>query len=351
MSHFAVPRLQLKSILRWILIFSGLALVNVLLQCASCLTDRSWVVHNFGYAFVLCSSLWLGNGYLGNALNQVVSWVDHPVRRFGVTSLATTLYSAVAIFLVNWAYFVGVRGHAPALLLTPGLRSTMLTQMLVTFFITLSLHAVSFLRHWRQSAIDTERLKKEHALSQYEALKNQVNPHFLFNSLNALTSLVHPQPDLAVKFIKQLSEVYRYVLDSQHKEVVPLEEELHFTRRYVFLQQIRHAEGLDVQFPTSFPAGFHLPPLALQMLLENAIKHNRLWAREPLRISISIAQNWLIVENNRQPKPQHEPPSGLGLANIQARYQMLTHRKPEIVSTDATFTVRLPLLSFQERET
>src|SRR5690606_26709469 len=127
-------------------------------------------------------------------------------------------------------------------------------------------------------------------------------------------------------------------LDSQHKEVVPLEEELHFTQRYAFLQQIRLADGLQISLPKNIPAGFFLPPLALQMLLENAVKHNRAWAKEPLQVQIFVESDTLVIQNNLQPKPQHEPPSGLGLPNIQARYEMLTARKVEVLPAEETFT-------------
>ncbi|GAA4307133.1 sensor histidine kinase [Nibribacter koreensis] len=347
MANFAIPDLRVKSVLKWVAIFSGLALLNMALNCASCFSKSGWILINFTYSFLLFASLWLGNGFLGHLLNRVVSWVENPGKRFLITIVTTTLFSAVAILLINWVYVIFLNGLSTEVFLSTRFRWTMVTQLLVTFFITLSVYAVSFLREWRQSAINAERLRKEQAISQYEALKNQVNPHFLFNSLNALTSLVHPSPDLAVKFIKQLSEVYRYVLDSQHKEVVELEEELAFTQRYVFLQQIRHAEGLQVSLPEAVPAGFYLPPLALQMLLENAIKHNKILAKEPLRIQVSIEGNILRVENNLQPKTQHEPPSGLGLPNIKARYQMLTNREMEVTTTESSYAVRLPLLTFQ----
>ncbi|QHL88432.1 histidine kinase [Nibribacter ruber] len=347
MANFAIPDLHVKSVLKWVAVFSGFALLNMMLLCANCFSDGIWVVRNFTYAFLLFSSLWLGNGFIGSALNRVVTWVDNPGKRFLITIVATTLFSAVAILLVNWVYIVLLNGLSAELLLSTRFRWTMLTQLLVTFFITLSVYAVSFLRSWREAAVKAERFQKENALSQYEALKNQVNPHFLFNSLNALTSLVHPSPDLAVKFIKQLSEVYRYVLDSQHKEVVELEEELAFAQRYVFLQQIRHAEGLQVTLPDNVPPGFYVPPLALQMLLENAIKHNKILAKEPLHIQVTVEGDTLRIENNLQPKTQHEPPSGLGLPNIQARYQMLTNRPVEVLPTPSYFIVQLPLLTFQ----
>ncbi|RNI30191.1 histidine kinase [Rufibacter immobilis] len=347
MATYGLPQNKFLSFLRWFLLFALLAGIQVMLTCSACYSSLNAAWRNFLYSFSLFSMLWLGNGYLSNNLSILVPWTVNPWKRFIITLLLVLLYSALVVFLVNWFWFVLLPKQSFAVMASPKVRESMFMQMLITYIITMTIHAVAFLRGWRETAIQAERLQKEHALSKYEALKNQVNPHFLFNSLNALTSLVHPEPDLAVKFIKQLSEVYRYVLDSQHKEVVSLEEELNFTQRYAFLQQIRHGDGLQVSFPRDFPHGLHLPPLALQTLLENAIKHNRVLAQEPLRVTVRVADQTLLVENNVQPKPQHEPPSGLGLPNIKARYEMLTDRHLEILPTSTSFLVRLPLLTFQ----
>ncbi|WP_192822281.1 sensor histidine kinase [Rufibacter sp. LB8] len=346
-STFGIPGKRFVSILKWILLFALLAGVQVLLTCENCYTNLNLTWRNFLYSFSLFCFLWLGNGYLSNSLGFIVSWAENPWKRFFITLIAVLVYSAVIVFLVNWFWYVFLPQRDFNIMHTARVRWTMGSQMLVTYMITMTLHAVAFLRGWRETAVQAERFQKETALSKYEALKNQVNPHFLFNSLNALTSLVHAEPDLAVKFIKQLSEVYRYVLDSQQKEVVPLEEELHFTQRYAFLQNIRLGESLVVNLPQTVPAGFYVPPLALQMLLENAVKHNRAWAKEPLQVDITLTGDYLTVQNNLQPKPQHEPPSGLGLANIAARYDMLTTKKMETQATETTFTVKLPLLTFQ----
>lgn len=346
---FALPSNRIGSFAKWLVILAGFALLQMLLFCPSCLFEGSErAFYNFMYSYSLFTFLWLGNGFISKKLNRVGNWVEQPGRRFVYSLFANVTYSALAIIFINWFFLVVVSKHPIEQLTTESVRWSMFFQILGTFFITMTVHAIAFLRGWRQSEINAERLQKEHALSKYEALKNQVNPHFLFNSLNALTSLVHPDPDLAVKFIKQLSEVYRYVLDSQHKEVVSLEEELNFTQRYVFLQQIRHGESLQVQLPSRLDQDWHLPPLALQMLFENAVKHNRLLPQEPLTITAAVEGEYLVVRNNLQAKSQSEPPSGLGLPNIKARYAMLTNKKMEAYATETEFIVKLPLLTFQD---
>jgi LytS/YehU family sensor histidine kinase len=219
----------------------------------------------------------------------------------------------------------------------------------ITFVISFFLNAAEFLRNWKQTALDAERLKKEQMATRYESLKNQVNPHFLFNSLNALTNLVYEDQDLAADFIRQLSKVYRYVLETRSKEVVSLETEMKFVESYLFLQHIRFDDKLRVEASVSGFENRILPPLALQMLLENAIKHNTIAKDEPLTISIRVEEDMLVVENNLQIKniPTEES-SGMGLANIKARYEFLSDKPVVVEKTESYFRVKLPLLSISE---
>jgi LytS/YehU family sensor histidine kinase len=171
-----------------------------------------------------------------------------------------------------------------------------------------------------------------------------VSPHFLFNSLNALTNLVYEDQEKAVKFIKQLSEVYRYVLDTRDKEVVSLTEELKFLESYLFLQRIRFGNKLRVTIDLSGDP--MLAPLALQMLIENAIKHNIISEADPLNIRIFSEDGYLTVENNLQKKSVlGERSSGVGLDNIRKRYEFLTDREVKVLETPVSFVVKLPLLN------
>jgi LytS/YehU family sensor histidine kinase len=175
-------------------------------------------------------------------------------------------------------------------------------------------------------------------------LKNQVNPHFLFNSFNALSNLVYEDPDKAVKFIKQLSEVYRYVLDTRDREVVSLEEELRFLQSYIYLQKIRFAEKLtiDIQLEN---VNSQIAPLALQILVENAIKHNIVSEDDPLQVKIYPDNGFIAVENNLQKKSMGvEPSAGVGLENICRRYEFLSDKKVEILEDTDRFLVKLPIL-------
>jgi LytS/YehU family sensor histidine kinase len=203
-----------------------------------------------------------------------------------------------------------------------------------------------FLQSWRQAEINAEKLKAAHISSQFETLKNQVNPHFLFNSLNVLTNLVYDDQDTAAKFIKQLSQVYRYVLESKDRNLVSLKIELEFVDSFIFLQKMRFGESLHVSINVPEDMRMHLvPPLAIQMLLENAIKHNIVSKNNPLNIDLYIEKNVLVVKNNLQRKNIiPEESSGIGLKNIAERYNYLTNLEVKVLEQDGLYMVKLPLI-------
>jgi LytS/YehU family sensor histidine kinase len=206
------------------------------------------------------------------------------------------------------------------------------------------MHSRAFLINWKVSQINAEKFKRESVAAQYESLKSQVNPHFLFNSLNALTNLVYEDQDKAAKFIKQLSEVYRYVLDTREKEVVMISEELKFLQSYIFLQEIRFGNNLKIHVDIKNQT-FQVAPLALQLLIENAIKHNVISSDDPLQIRVYFSGDYLVVENDLQLKLSiTESSSGFGLENIKRRYSFLSDNEVIVESTADKFIVKLPIV-------
>jgi two-component system LytT family sensor kinase len=197
----------------------------------------------------------------------------------------------------------------------------------------------------QEALLEAEQLKKEQVQSQLEMLKSQVNPHFLFNSLNTLASLIPEEPDLAVDFVRKLSKVYRYILEIRDFHTVPLQKELSALKAYHFLLQIRFGESLNVKI--DIPDRYlneHILPLSLQMLIENAVKHNILSVHKPLWIEVFISNGRVIVRNNLQRKNQQTDSTGLGLQNIQNRYQLLGSQPVDVIVTTQSFSVSLPLL-------
>ena len=193
--------------------------------------------------------------------------------------------------------------------------------------------------------IQTTRLEKSNTEIQYQNLINHLNPHFLFNSLTSLNSLISINPKEASLFLKRLSLIYRYILQNKDKELVSLEEEITFVQHYIELQKSRFEEGLQISI--NIENGYEksqIVPVTLQNLLENAIKHNIIDDENPLKISIFTQENYLIIENNLQKKNYVETSNKQGLASLQSLYHYLTNRELVAAETDSKFVVKIPLL-------
>lgn len=189
------------------------------------------------------------------------------------------------------------------------------------------------------------QLQKENLQSQFETLRSQVNPHFLFNSLNVLTSLIKIEPELAEQFTIQLSMVYRYVLENKEKDLVSLETELDFLKAYTFLLDIRFSGKMKVVINlTDDKLQLKVVPLALQLLIENAIKHNTFSRKQPLQVDVFSEADYLVVKNNLQLRESYVQSTGVGLENIASRYAFFTDRKTVSGVEGDSFVVKVPLL-------
>ncbi|TGD79857.1 sensor histidine kinase [Hymenobacter wooponensis] len=337
---------------RWLImagLMLGLSIGLSFLFCNGCKIWSEDFLVTFGYNSAYTFGLWLANGYPNEWLNRRVDWTVQPVRRF-LTTLAFSLVLSLLVILLVTGSFMVFYHHRPLSSLT---WRPFVVPLLITVVISLFMHSRSFLLGWREAAIQAMRLQKENAQAQADSLRRQLDPHFLFNSLNALTSLVEENdPARASRFIRQLSQVYRYVLDSQEQEIVPLAEEMKFVEAYLFLQRTRLGEGMQVEMdlPTTALDTLLVPPLAVQLLLENALKHNATSQRNPLRIRIELdeAARTLTVRNDRRLRRLADGEStGLGLSNLQARYAFLTKQPVTIEQTDTEFSVTLPLLELR----
>lgn len=219
--------------------------------------------------------------------------------------------------------------------------------LLPTLFITSLYESAYFFAEWKRNIQKTEALARENIQSQLEVLKSQLDPHFLFNSLNTLAALIDESNEPAQKYLEQLSDVYRYVLLNKDKATVTLQEELAFVESYLYLNKTRFRENLRVE---SLVPETHrqqlIAPLSLQMLVENAIKHNVISKDRPLTIRIyQESDEWITVENNVQGKNVLEKSTKVGLQNIVNRYSYLTAQPVEIQHGLSSFTVKIPLLS------
>jgi hypothetical protein len=293
------------------------------------------------YGVLIGYPLWIGNALVGMGVRKLVPWNHRPVLTLWACLITGLVYSILAIIGINYLFYsFKYQGDLTLQKLFQEGFYTMLSELVIAFIITLIMYLKVFFNEWRQGLIENEQVKQLALKHQFEALKSQVNPHFLFNSLNVLTSLVETNQQQAVKFIKQLADVYRYVLESRDKDLVSFEEELKFTNSFVFLQRMRFDEGFSVEI-AMLDTKFLVVPLAMQLVLENAIKHNIISASQPLHIRVFEEGEYFVVQNNLQPKPALHG-VGYGLSSITQRYLHFTKLPVSIQKDNLSFTVKIP---------
>lgn len=223
--------------------------------------------------------------------------------------------------------------------------STLYMGLIITAIISSIYETVFYFQLWKAALVESERLKKTEARLQFESLKNQVNPHFLFNSLNTLSALIHVDPDKAERFIQEFSRIYRYVLQVKDKTFVPLEEEIGFVESYVFLQKIRFDNQLIFTNKINGVAGkYFIPPLILQNLVENCIKHNIISEKHPLCVELTVQDAILTVRNALQERESHGDSTTTGLYNIKHRLKLLHEQEPRFYKKDGYFYAEVPLI-------
>ena len=301
---------------------------------------------DFAVSIFITLIVWEGNLRIDSWLNHKYPWLTMPAKRILVHLLLSVGYSAFFIFLAS--YFFNLFSNE---LPFEGIEFWQVTSSILGVLVLMSVILLTidvsyqFFRHWKHSLVEIERYRAESLQAQLQNLKNQVNPHFLFNNLSVLSSLVYQDPDKSVVFINQLSKVYRYLLDNQDSELVTVDEELNFIRSYVFLLQIRFSPNLSINIDVrNEDLSRMIPPMALQILLENAIKHNEVSSGHPLTISIVSGEDKLVVSNKLQLRTLHEPGSQTGLANIRARYRFFTAAPVVVTQDSSNFIVKIPLL-------
>ncbi|MEQ8904188.1 histidine kinase [Ekhidna sp.] len=326
-----------------IYIFGG-AIQLVLWSDYSRINLENFVI-SFTYSGFFWVMLWKGSEHLVEFLDSFYSWFEHPVKRLLSSLVCITILTVFVVYFLDLMYdvFYFKKGFTEAITDLNG--APLFTTLMVNLGINTFMHGRGFLLEWRQVSIDNEKLKTEQVASQYNSLKNQVNPHFLFNSLNALSSLVYEDQAKAVEFIRKLSQVYRYVLESKDEEVIPLEDEMAFVENFVFLQKIRFGENLNVKLSPS-NGQFFVPPLAIQILVENAIKHNVVSEKDPLSIDIEFQDDRCVVRNNIKEKRVKDS-TGIGLNNLIGRYSYLTDHEVIVNNNSGIFEVQLPLLKMK----
>jgi len=296
---------------------------------------------SIGYAYGIAFGV--GNWLIGK-YTEKLDWTKNPKRANLISFLSLIGYGIIVSIMVPYTidrFLWRMKGIDVFYDVSTKAFMTIVLDLIVIYFY----YSTYLTNSWIKSIEKNEELKRENLLARYEALKNQVNPHFLFNSLNTLSGLVEQKPELATDFIKKLSDIYRYVLEQNDKELVSINNELKFVEDYIFLSQMRFGKGLIFKSCLTKSQNFQVAPLAIQMMVENAIKHNIISDDMPLKIEMENENGFVIVKNNLQRKKTiisgKEP---LGLENLKNRYAYLSGVAVEVIESDGKFIVKLPII-------
>ncbi|MBT8297226.1 MAG: 2TM domain-containing protein [Maribacter sp.] len=268
------------------------------------------------------------------------------LKRFAIGITGNILVSIVGIFLSRIVLFVLLDKIPLVTFLNNEKPGYYQSSLIIAICISLIFYAVWYYKYRQETKVKEQKIIAGTASAKFDALKNQLDPHFLFNSLNVLTSLIEEDPHQAQKFTTSLSKVYRYVLEQKNKDLVSIEEEFQFAKTYVKLLKMRFEDSIHLEIPEySKNPEAKIIPLSLQLLLENAVKHNVVTSSKPLHIKVYEENGMLVVNNNLQEKQVLKKSSGVGLQNIRQRYGILTDRQVAVVKSDSDFKVMLPLLT------
>mgnify|MGYP003633772785 FL=1 len=336
-------------ILKWIGINALIAFsIPLFYTGESYLSIEGWgqIWDDILYGFMMSVGISIAVGINEKYLDRVAPWLENASKRFFLEIIGVTLLAFSASYLMNVLFYtlfdkIDYNNF-------PWKTMAIYAQypLYVGYVITAFFVSKGFLTRLKETAVRAQKLETERFRGEVRLLKDQLNPHFLFNSFNALTNMVYEDADQAAAYIQKLSKFYRYVLEVQSEDLVTLAQEIKFARDYWALQEGRFsADALELEIDQStINAEALIPPMTLQLLLENAIKHNQLKEDSPLKIKIHQEQNHILVRNNLQKRLSPAESSGIGLSNIKERYKLLRQKEIEISESADYFTVKLPLI-------
>jgi len=312
-------------------------------------------IQNVLLTFLLSSlysfGLGFGNGFLSVLLDRKWDWLEQTNLRVYYGILVTVLYTVPAVLGINYIIYVLVQNLPVEKFFSDRMIWNHFFYIVLSLGVSIFMQARSFMVKWKQASkfeITQQKIIAGTANAKFESLKNQIDPHFLFNSLNVLSSLIEENPDNAQRFTTSLSKIYRYVLEQKDKELVSVEDELSFAKTYMNLLKMRFENSLFYELPaTNINPDAKVVPLSLQLLLENTVKHNVVSEQKPLHIRIFVDGDYLAIQNDFQKKEVLQDRQGVGLQNIVNRYGIVTNRKVLIEQNEKNFTVKIPILTKQ----
>jgi hypothetical protein len=294
----------------------------------------------------ITSIIWIGNRYIMIYSRKKFPLFDEVRKRIFFQSVWMLVFTVITNVATGQVFQETYNDEALGFTLADKLIHSNSAAIFCTIMIIAVYESIYFMHELRNSVEEREQLKRESLASQLNALRTQVNPHFLFNNLNTLSSIIPEDPKQAVDFVQQLSKVYRHILEVKEEESIPLKDELEVMRAYAFLLQTRFGNNLEISIDVANEKlQKRIVPLSLQLLMENAIKHNIVSADKPLKIEVFAENGSLVVSNNLQKKNQVHESTGIGLDNIRNRYKLLGDKPVKVTESVDNFTVSIPLLS------
>lgn len=317
------------------LLMLGLALVLAIFRPMGPFWPHALVNYVYTFAF------WEGNYQLVGWVRERYPRIQQTKRRILTQTGLSITYTILAGTLVTLLlHLIGWIPYEMAFHLR-----ILVMGLFITAIIAIVYETVFYFELWKTSLLESERLKKTEARLQFESLKNQVNPHFLFNSLNTLASLIPVDPDKAEQFVQEFAGIYRYVLEVKDKTLVPLREEMDFVTSFIYLQKIRFGENLifDHRLDEELDQ-YQIPPLILQNLVENAIKHNLILKEQPLVIRLEVNEDSLLMSNNLQERSNPVASTQTGLRNMMQRLQLIVDREAHFYKKEGYFIAEIPLI-------
>lgn len=334
----------MKKIIKNILLrLIGVPFLTFLLFVFDC-SDPIYYFYQLLSFFALSIILWEGNRWITILLNKHVLWENNVTIRIliqlGINLCFTTW---TTYFYARWLYFSFFDGIYE---IGPLFKHYLFITIIISLLYNAIYSGEYFFNKWKNTLVETEELKRQNLVAQYESLKNLINPHFLFNSLNTLIGLINDDKKVAIQYGEYFAKVYRYLLDHRDDKTVFLQDEIEVVDKFIFLFKARYGTSFhaDVRVQSKVMNKL-IVPLTLQMLLENAIKHNIISKQNPLTIQIYVENDeYLVVSNNLQKKNSSEVTTRLGLTTIIKRYRFITEREVIVTKTQEEFIVKIPLI-------
>ncbi|MGC3944457.1 MAG: histidine kinase [Chryseolinea sp.] len=322
--------------------FFGIAIPNLTGLFGSLTPGDLYYWLGYVYFIALAFCIWQGNRYLLFRTRKRFTWFDKPIEKLILLFMNNIFFTSpltIAWLCIwyRWVEFPEIKWNV--------ITTVTLVNVICVLLVTHVYETVFMVKEQQSEQLRSARLLKAKAEAELEALKNQIDPHFMFNSLNSLTYLIDADPSRARQFTEHLAEVFRYILMQKERTLVMVDDELAFVRHYVTLLQLRFGTALEIAHDLPDAADALIPPISAFVALENAVKHNEVSTHSPLKINVMMRDGALVVQNKLQPKRSLLHSSGIGLKNLDERFFIITGKRISIENDGKHFTVRMPLMS------